>query len=133
VAKHDIIHVDVVVLRDADGNYGLGAEFKRINFANHEVVKVASWFYKSTEFDSVTACIKSSLPELMWQADAQAVKFRSSMPQFIRADQLYRPLAILASQDGIHVSVKRKKLRNENIDMLALDALSRKDSVNADI
>ncbi|NWQ40387.1 hypothetical protein MLOOGBEN_06700 [Bacillus sp. EB106-08-02-XG196] len=127
---NDVIHIDVAVMRDEKGNFGVGAEFLRIN----DPVKVASLFYDSSEFNSANRCLKAVLPELMREADAKTVRFRSKMEQFKRHEHFQRSLAILAQQDGLTVFVShRRKGLSINTKVLAFDALSRKESIVADI
>jgi hypothetical protein len=131
---NDLIHIDVAVIRDEQGNFGVGAEFLRNNHPDREPVKVASLFYDSSEFNSVNSCLKAVLPELMREADAKTVRFRSGMEQFKRHEQFQCSLAILAQQDGITVFVShRRKGLSINTKPLAFDALSRKESIVADI
>lgn len=129
----DKIYVDVFVFCDDDRNYGVGAEFIEIEFPNHEVIKVASLFYTADEFNSMNACLKAALPELLRQTDAKTVRFRSKMQQFRRSDQFARPLSILAGPDrSVEVSYRRSG-GSDYVRALAIDGLRRKEGIIVDV
>lgn len=129
----DRVYVDVIVFRDEQGNFGVGAEFLRINHPEHIPVKIASLFYKSEEFSSNSMCLKAALPQLFREAGADAVYFRSRMQQFKRSGQFYRLLTILAQPADKMVFVSYKRWVSDNIEELALDALNRKSSVIVEV
>jgi hypothetical protein len=122
-----------MVFRDDEGNFGVGAEFIRINHPEHEPVKIASLFYKAEEFNSNTSCLKAALPQLLSEANDKHVYFRSRMRQFKRSGQFYRPLSILAQVTDKVVFVKYLRWVSDNLEGLALDALKRQESIIVEV
>jgi len=119
-------------VRGTDGGFAAGAELIRIQDDWHEPVKVFSLYLtdeKATK-QAIVQVINQVIAEL--PTGTTELKVRSSMKHFAEKKWLQKEFN---SQHGLKVLFMRKKPENlsPNIDMLAADAVERKQNIIVEV
>ncbi|WP_102346824.1 hypothetical protein [Bacillus sp. Marseille-P3661] len=138
--RSNITFIDITIAKvDNGASYGVGAELYRLlPDDKKEVYKAASLFINEPEIRSTSVAIQYVIPQLLNEVtDSELVIVYSNLPQFEYKRFTLKPrFNILAQNKGMNIKlVRRPRLLwiNQNIMLLANDALSRRSSVIAQV